>query len=178
MGWTSGSTCCGAAFLSLVASLELGPCLPSGNFRALRDVVADHEQEPRIFDGAFEIPVAANRVGHLVVALRNILVVPVAGVALRLADIVSAAFQVHHRHPYFRKFKMIRPIESAELRSRFGAYGASWHRRKFLYAIFHARLTNADDFHILGESPRVYPINIDVHKRSIQRVRRMLPAVL
>src|SRR6266446_10129580 len=73
---------------------------------------------------------------------------------------------------------MIRPIESAELRSRFGAYGASLHRRKFLYAIVHARLTKADDFHILDESPRVYPIDIDVDQRSIQRVKRMVRVVL
>src|SRR5260221_14660713 len=145
MGWTSGSTCCGAAFLSLVASLELGPCLPSGNFRALGDVVADHEQQLRIFYGAFEIPVTADRVGHFVVAMRDIFVDPVAGVALRLADIVSAAPEVDHRHPYFRKFKMIRPIEKAELASRFGAHGASLRRRKFLDGIVHARLAEACD---------------------------------
>src|SRR5256885_16981498 len=80
----------GGALLSRVASLELGPCFPLRNFRALRDIVADHEQQPRIFHGACEIPVSPNRVGHLVVTLRNVLVDPLAGVALRLADIVSA----------------------------------------------------------------------------------------
>src|SRR5260221_14609476 len=73
---------------------------------------------------------------------------------------------------------MIRPIESAELGSRFGAYGASLRRRKFLDAIVHGRLTEADDFHILGASPRVYPIDIDVDQRSIQRVERMMHVVL
>src|SRR5437899_2170624 len=109
----------GVAFLSLIASLELRPCFPLRNFRALRDIVADHEQQLRVFYGAREIPVRTNRVGHFVVALRNILVDPVAGVALRLADIVSAALHVDHRHPYFREFKMIRPVESAECDSRF-----------------------------------------------------------
>src|SRR5258708_6512461 len=171
MGWTSGVR--RVAFLSLIASLELRPCFPLRNFWALRDIVADHEQEPRIFYGALETPVTPNRVGHFVVALRNILVNPVAGVALRLADIVSAALDVNHRHPCFREFKMIRPIERTEFGPRFGAHGASLHRRKFLYDIVHARLTEADDFHIFGASPCVYPIDIDVGQRSMQRVERM-----
>src|SRR5207245_5202727 len=74
----------GAAFLSRGASLELGPRFPLRDFRALRDIVADHEQQLRIFHCAREVPVAANRVGHLVVAVRDELVDPVSGVALRL----------------------------------------------------------------------------------------------
>ena len=112
------------------------------------------------------------------VALRDILVDPVAGIALRLADVVCTALDVDHRHPSFRKFKMIRPVERAELGSRFGAHGASLHRRKFPHAIVHARMTEADDFHILGTSPCVYAIDIDVGQRSIQRVERMAHVVL
>ena len=73
---------------------------------------------------------------------------------------------------------MIRPVERAEFGSRFGAHGASLHRRKFLHAIVHARMTEADDFHILGASPRVYPVDIDVGQRSMQRVERMVHVVL
>src|SRR2546423_14753516 len=70
--------------------LELGAGLPLRVLVALKDVVADDEEELRVLNSAGQIPVGLNLVRGLVVVVICVLVALLLAVLGRLADVVDA----------------------------------------------------------------------------------------
>src|SRR4051794_10412110 len=95
----------------LASGFELIAGNPARHFICVCDVHSDRETQLGIFDHAVEVPVIAELVGRLVIALRLVSLELFLAPTGRLTDEICASVQVHSGHADLRKTELIRTIE-------------------------------------------------------------------
>src|SRR5690606_40986281 len=96
--------------------LELRPLLPLRPGVAVRDPIADGEEEAQVVDGAGEVPIRLDLIAGRVVVDRGVLVPLLLAVPLGLADVADPGIGVERRDALLGELEVVGPVEEALLR--------------------------------------------------------------
>lgn len=89
-----------------------------------RNLVADHEEQLKVFDGAAQIPISLHFIGRFVVVVVRVFGPLLLAVAGWLADVIHSRIRIKGGHTLLGEFEMVGAVEESLFGLRVGDDGA------------------------------------------------------